>query len=238
MLIEGHVSHAGLTSQKERIALNSAYEKMARIEACLFESEEAQASFENQLYDKGQELHMYQANLEHERTRILDLEKQLDCVWRSHTKLDEILSKVEFHLDDQVETQTRMSYNITELVFEVAAKEQLIHEMQSKLVQNEGEHDAYLVNIAELEEKLRLESAQHTEQSMLQNFRIHELAKLSRNKDSEVHVGGEGSAEVPKPVKRRRRLRAKSKAEVKMEEDDEQTRAQGDGPLPIIEEEL
>ncbi len=125
--------------------------------------------------------------------------------------------------------------NITELVFELATKEQWCHEMKSKVVQSEN---AYLVSIAQLEEKLRLEPAQHTEQSMLQKSRIHELAKLLQHEESEVQVGCEGSGDVLKPVVRRRRVCAKGKASVVKTEDDEQTGVQGNGPLPRIEEEM
>lgn len=234
MQLEGHVSYAGIVSEKDRMALNGAHEELARLSACLYESEEVQASLENQLFDRQQEVQMLHENIEHERTRSRDTERELGAVWRSHTRLDEIMSKVEFHVDDGVESHDRMYYNITELVFETAIKDQLVHDMEEKLVQSAEEHRLNLDNIARLEEKLRVESAQHTEEAMLQDSRIRELAKLHQDEVLKVYIGGERPTEAPKPVKRRRNRSKVKSTTVKLE----QTGAHDDGILPSIVEEV
>ena len=154
---------------------------------------------------------MCQESLDHERARHKHTEKSMECIWNSHNKLGEIMSRVEYEMDSNIQSIPRMRYNITELVLELSSKSQRIDKLETTLEQARQEHKD---EVQHLRHVIHAESEQHTEDSMNQSQQIHHLDILlqqARMKGLTMEGNIEPSQD-PKPARRRRRFRGKMRA--------------------------
>ena len=211
MQLNGALHHAGATSQKDRVALNKAHEHLNELQAGFRQSDTARARLENELHEERQEHRMCKEDLDHERARYKQTEKSLECIWNSHNKLGEIMSRVECEVDSNVQQVSRMRYNITELVLELAGKSQRIENLESTLEQTRHQHHD---EVLQLKNKLQTESEQHSEDYMNQSQQIHHLDLLLQREHMKgvTMVGNIEPSEDPKPARRRRRFRGKNRA--------------------------
>ena len=136
--------HAGLTSQKDRMALNNTYQRMQELEAGFDESEVSRAALQDELIHEQREARKCRENLEQEIFRHSETERTLSSIWTAHSRLAEIVSKVEGHTDEQ--GRAWKSYNVTELVHEVNIKTHRLHELSAQLEQAKPSHDVELVD--------------------------------------------------------------------------------------------
>ena len=227
--LKAALQHLGYTSQQDRIALNKSHEHMKQLEETFSQSEAIRARIENRLHDEQQEHRMCKMNFDHERKRHEDTERRLECVWNAHHRLQDIMSKVNCVVDDGIQSIT---YNITDLTLEVAAKSQKIHDLETQIEGDDHEHRA---EIYRLTEKFRYESDQTLEDFAAQEERLHELEALLQHeqlKPEREHNQKRTKAELP-PGQQKRRRRGKGKTTSVSGEDPERF-----SDLPIIKEEV
>ena len=137
-----------MTSQKDRVALNNSHNQVRQLESGFQESQTAQANLAQELQSERQEHRLCQENLQHELVRHHETERVLESVWSAHARLGEVLSQVNCYADGETEGK---SYNVAELVLEVSAKTDKIHELESKLEQAKNE---YVTNLIDFKRRL------------------------------------------------------------------------------------
>ena len=168
------MQHAGHAAQQDRIALNKSHNHMKELEEAFTQSESERARLANKLHDNEQELRMCQANFDHEFQRHQETEKNLERIWDSHNHLGQLMSKVNCVVDQGIQS---MTYNITDLVLDLAAKTQKIYYLENQIDHEQQQHDA---DIFHWRNKLDNESNLHTEEFMAQKGRLEELEQLLR----------------------------------------------------------
>jgi len=214
--LNGHVvqlraalHYAGQTSQKDRIALNKSHDHMQHLQTGFNESETARARLENELHEERQEHQMCQELLNHEHARHSETEKNLNSVGTAYTRLRNMMPQINCHVEDAVGGSPHESYDITDLVLELSAKSERISDLEVY----SDQIDHHRAEIAQLKEKLDLESTQHTEEFMGQTQRIHELEVALHNTTTRWNKGKDvpESRESPESPKKRRRFRGRGK---------------------------
>ncbi len=175
--LNNHVVHlnrvlhqAGVNSHMYRVRLNKAHEHRKELQAKFNRSEAARIQLEKELLEKRQEHRLCQKSFIQEQARGIHLERSLECIWNSHNKLGEIMSRVQCEMDSNAQSTSRMRYNITDLVLELSAKAQRIQKLESTLEQTRSQHKA---KVLQLEQKLQIESTQHIENSRDQKQRAY-----------------------------------------------------------------
>ncbi|KAL9128702.1 MAG: hypothetical protein Q9217_002663 [Psora testacea] len=169
--LNGHVTqlnaalhHAGLNSQKDRLALNKSHDHIRELQGGFEESSIARAKLENDLHEERQEHRMCQESLTHEQVRHGETEKSLE-------RLGDIVSKVECRVDSESQ-KAYTKYNITEMVLEVEAKACKIEQLEGELERRTTELES---TIHQLEEQLRTTSSRHEEELVSRDISLSEL---------------------------------------------------------------
>lgn len=175
--------HAGLTAQKDRIALNDAHRHEKQLQDAYDSSELARAKFENSLHEERQELRACQEALTHERMRHEETDKNLNCVWNANSRLVKIFSTIRCEVDAKDTSESRESLNVADLVLEIEAKVLRISELESTIEKEKRKNEA---DLCQREESLRLLAAQHAEDVFSQNKIIEGLDKSLRQLQSEL----------------------------------------------------
>jgi len=176
--LNGHVAqltaalnHAGVTNQKERVALNSSHERMKELQLAFNQSEASRARLENELHEERHEHGVCQQGLHHERERHGETAKNLECIWNSHQRLGEIVSKIHGQVNDE-NHQASANYDITDLILETEAKAYKIQILEKDL---EEQHRRSAARKEELQDRLRSTESQLSEKLEAKDVRLHEL---------------------------------------------------------------
>ena len=124
------LQHSGLTSQKDRVALNSAHEQMKQMQYAFQESEIIRARSENNFHEERQAHCMCQKVLKDERLRCEDLENRLIIMRDSQNNLQNMVSSVQPQGDN---ADLDIESNITRMVVQIAAKTNKITSLETAL---------------------------------------------------------------------------------------------------------
>ena len=174
---------------------------MQQIQDGLAQSEAARARLENELLKERQEHRTCQDSLTHERLRHSESERTLNCLWESHQRLGDVMAKIPCHAENMRDSSPQ-SFNVTELVLEVAAKSQRMRALEAQLEQAQDQHH---VEIVQLRDNLEQEYHKNAENTMAYTQRIHELETTLQQRTM-VNAMPE-RREFQKPAQRARRSR-------------------------------
>lgn len=154
---------------------------------------------------------MCQKAFNHERIRHNETEKNLNCVWNAHTRLEKIIFKVSYQMITSKEEKMNDFIDITELMLELEVKAFKIQNLEDALIhQQEQSHSDLLL----IEKRLHERSVQHQEKVTAKIEIINELKSHLRREKLEIDVENtETKAKVSKRARRKwKRTRDKSRA--------------------------
>ena len=163
------LQHSGLTSQKDRVALNSAHEQMKQMQYAFQESEIIRARSENNFHEERQAHCMCQKVLKDERLRCEDLENRLIIMRDSQNNLQNMVSSVQPQGDN---ADLDIESNITRMVVQIAAKTNKITSLETAL-REEKEHSTLTIQCSN--EKLHNIATQHEAELIAKDITINEL---------------------------------------------------------------
>ena len=203
-LLHKALHHAGLNSQKDRIALNKSHEQLQELQVGFSQSEISRAQIENALNEERQDHRMCQESLSQEQVRHNETRKHLDCIWSSHTRLGEIVSHIHCNIDGE-KKDDYAEYNITSLIFELEAKASKLSMLESDLSQ---ERMKARVQIEKLESQLESSSRVHADELAGAELRKSELEFQLRREQLTPKANADLTKEIPKRKWRHGRRRA------------------------------
>ncbi|KAL8856888.1 MAG: hypothetical protein Q9178_006477 [Gyalolechia marmorata] len=143
------LQHAGVASQNDRKALNSVNAQLVDLQSSYTQLQVTLAKVDNKNHEEGQEVHELQNTLNQNRLRILELEQNLDCVWKAHARMGEIVSDCATQDGRGVPT-----IDVGQLLLELESKALRIQDL-------EQEREGYLRDLSNERESYRLSLQQH-----------------------------------------------------------------------------
>lgn len=124
--------HAGLTAQKDRIALNNVQSHEKELQHAYDVSKLARSQCENSLHEGREDLQACQEEQTQERKQYEETEKKLNCIWKANSRLEKIVSSIHCKIDFN-ETSGSYTLNVSDLVLESEAKVLQISELESAI---------------------------------------------------------------------------------------------------------
>ena len=207
MSLNAALQHAGVNSQKDRVALNKSHEHMQELAYSFNQSQSQRAKLENELHDERQEHRMLQENLTHERIRHEETEQSLACIWNSHRRLGDIISKVKCY-NEREEQEDYAGYNLTELVLELEAQHCKVRNLENKAEERQRQEGGLVM---ELEGRIQTAAAQHEEEMATKAVRISELELQLLREQSKTFAGAQGQQVDNDSTNKRRRRRCRGR---------------------------
>ena len=197
------LQQAGLSSQKDRIALNKVHAHVDEMNRLLREAEGAALKLDNDLNSMRQYYSSSQNELSHERTshkqtrRELDsVRRDLDMVSRAQATIESLIPRSTLADEDGAESKAPLS--VKKLLLELELKDRQMREAESALDNQRREGQS---TIAVLEDQYRGEAMQLTTHLSKRETKIQELEQqIARQKMEDT----EGERAPKAPAKRRR----------------------------------
>ena len=141
------LQHVDLNTQSDRIALNASQAQLRNIRQIYAISKAARARAENDLHEKRQKHSICRVILSREQKLHQETRKSLNCVWRTHTRLSEILYKLSFHDEYRTTNQSSEHLDVRDLMLKLETKankiaklEIFLKKMRSKTISNNFEN--------------------------------------------------------------------------------------------------
>ncbi|KAL8741784.1 MAG: hypothetical protein Q9190_005646 [Brigantiaea leucoxantha] len=128
------LQHAGMSTQRDRIALNSTSTQLANMQRSYSELQIMLAKAENKSQEEGQELRLLQERFNQNQLHITALENDMDWVWKAHARMGEIISQC-----STPEGGAAPSVDVGKIMLDLEAKSIRIQalEDESKLIKSE-----------------------------------------------------------------------------------------------------
>ena len=94
------LQHAGSAALDDRAALNAAHAQLDTMQHSYAELQVTLARVSNKSHEESQELRQLQESSYRNRLQTLEMERNLDCVWKAHARMGEIVSHCASHAED------------------------------------------------------------------------------------------------------------------------------------------
>lgn len=174
--------HAGVTSQKDRIALNNAHDHQKMLEKAFEACEQARTSCENVLHAERQEFRACQEALTHERIRHEETDKSLICVWNANSRLEKLFSSIQSETDNNNANSSFDLCDVPNLLLEIEAKALRISQLEAIIANGKqsGEDE-----VCHRDERLRYLTFQHADLTCSQKKIMQGSDKFPRQSSSQ-----------------------------------------------------
>ncbi|KAI4270718.1 MAG: hypothetical protein LQ337_006517 [Flavoplaca oasis] len=147
------LQHAGVSAQNDRKALNSVNAQLVDLQGSYAQLQVRLARVDNKSHEEGQEVHELQNTLNQNRHRILELEQNLDCVWKAHARMGEIVSDCAAQ-DGRAPSTVDVGHLLLELESKTLRIQHLEEEREAYLRDLSNEREAYLLSLQQHQSRL------------------------------------------------------------------------------------
>ncbi|KAL9045013.1 MAG: hypothetical protein Q9214_001893 [Letrouitia sp. 1 TL-2023] len=197
---------SGMTAQNDRIALNRANAQLAELQQAFNELQVARAKLDNDIHEERQEHRLAQEALAHERLHHTETEKNLNCVWKAHSRLGEVVTELQTAADAARDVKTDPSVDVGKLIMELESKSLYIRNLE------EAKQEAEL-GLTQVRENHEQEIRSHIQDSLAQKEIIETLHSLLEEKQSSVKEEKRGTPPIGEgTLASRRRKRNRGRA--------------------------